>query len=170
VFDAAALAPALGPALGADPVVALAYLLLALGVVGSLLPLPGALASLAGLYLYWWRVGRPGALALALLTLAGLVALAADWLGGPLAARLGGARTRTVALGGLAGLAGLVVAGPVGFVLGLVGTVFLLEYDESADAAGSARAAAFAAAGVLASAGVQLLATTAVLVGVWLAG
>jgi hypothetical protein len=165
VFDAAAVA--LAPPLGADPVVALAYLLLALGVVGSLLPLPGALASLAGLYLYWWRVGRPGVLALALLTLAGLVALAADWLGGPLAARLGGARTRTVALGGLAGL---VVAGPVGFVLGLVGTVFLLEYGESADAAGSARAAAFAAAGVLASAGVQLLATTAVLVGVWLAG
>lgn len=161
---------ALAPFLGADPVVALAYLLLALGVVGSLVPLPGALASLAGLYLHWWRVGRPGALVLALLTLAGLVALVADLLGGPLAARLGGARTRTVALGGLAGLAGLIVAGPVGFVVGLVGTVFLLEYGESADATGSARAAAFAAAGVLASAGVQLLATTAVLVGVWLAG
>lgn len=154
--------------LPADPLVAVAYLLLVGGVVASVLPLPSGALSLAGLYLHWWQVGRPGALLLAALTLLALLALAADWLGGPLAARASGVPTRRAAAAGVVGLVGALLVGPVGLIVGLAGTVFALEYRDHGDSRAGARAAAVATVGVLAAAAVQLLATTIVLVGVLL--
>lgn len=156
-------------ALGFDPVVALAFVLLVAGVVASLLPgVPAPLLSLAGVVLYWWSTGyaEPGAVALVALVGVGLLALAADWLGGAVAARVGGASNRTAILAGLAGLLLLPVAGPVGIVAGSAGTVFVLEYLKGRDAGTSARAAGAYVLGAFASAAVQFLLTLAMLLAV----
>ena len=141
--------------------------LLVVGVVGAVVPLlPGALSSLAGVYLYWWSTGfaSPGPLALAGLTLVGLVALALDYLSGPIAASAGGAPLRTTALASLVGFALLFVLGPPGLLLGVAGTVFALEYRRHQDVEASLRTAGYAALGVLASTAMQVILTASMLV------
>jgi len=150
-----------------DPAVVLAVGLLVAGVVGSFLPVvPGALLSLAGVYLYWWTSGYadPGLLALAALTVVCLLAVVADYGAGAVAARAGGASWRASALGVAVGTLLFFVVGPVGLVGGLAGTVFLLTYRKNRDSRESARTALFAAVGVFASAAVQALLTGVVLI------
>jgi len=145
-------------------VVALA--LLVVGVVGSVVPaVPGALASLAGIYLYWWSTGYadPSLPVLAAFTLVGGAAVVADYAGGAAAARAGGADLRTVAAAAVAGPVGLALAGPVGLLAATAGTVFALEYRRSGDAAESRRRAVYATVGVLASAAVQITLTALLL-------
>jgi hypothetical protein len=145
----------------------LALALLLVGVVGSALPMvPGAAASLAGVLLYWWSTGYadPGPVVLGVLVLTGLVTLAVDWFGGAIAARAGGASATTTALAALVGVALLFVAGPVGILVGVAGTVFALEFRRSRDTDASARTALFATIGVLSSTVVQVLLTGAMLV------
>lgn len=152
---------------GVDLVVVAAFGLLALGVAGSVLPgLPGAALSLAGVLTYWWHTGYadPGPIVLVGLVTAALAAMLFDWLGGAIATRAGGGSTRSTAAAGVVGALLFVVAGPVGVLFGVAGTVFALEYAASGSAAGSARAAAYATAGVLASAAVQLVVTISILV------
>lgn len=163
--------PTLAPAVslfGFEGLGLLAVALLVLGVVGSALPaVPGASLSVAGLLLYWWHTGftRPGLVVLVLLLTLGLVALAADWLGGPIAAKAGGASTRTTVLAGAVGFLLLFVAGPLGIVVGIAATVFLLQFRATGDLGRSARTAGFVTVGVLASVVVQVLLTTVILVG-----
>lgn len=148
--------------LGQDLVVWLALLLALLGVVGSVVPLvPSALLSLAGVYLYWWHTGYtdPGLLVLAGLTLLGLLVVAVDWLAGAISASVSGASTGTTALAGIAGAALFFVAGPVGILLGVAGTVFLAEFRRTKDSRGSARTAAYTTVGMLASSVAQVLLT-----------
>jgi uncharacterized protein YqgC (DUF456 family) len=148
-----------------DPAL-VAFALLLAGVVASFVPLvPGGLLSLAGLYVYWSQTGRPGALALAVLSGLCLVALVADWAGGAVAASLGGASRRTVLASVVVGLAATLVAGPVGLLVGVAGTVFAVEYRRDGDVEASARTALYATAGVLGSAAVQALVLAMVLVG-----
>lgn len=145
-----------------------AVALLVAGVVGSVVPIvPGAALSLAGIYLYWWATGyaSPGPLAVAAFTLVGLAAIAADHFAGALAARAGGASAKTTALAALAGLPLVVVAGPVGLVVGVAALVFLAELYRTRDAGRSLRSGAYAAVGVLGSAAVQLVVTLSLLVG-----
>lgn len=152
--------------LGVEPLVAVAVLLAAVGVVGSVVPgVPGALGSLAGLGLYWYATGYadPGTLVLVVLFLTCLFALAADLLAGPLAARVGGAEMRTSLLAGVVGFALLFVAGPIGVVVGIAGTVFAVEYRRHGDRDRALRAAAATTVGALGSIVVQLLATLVVL-------
>ena len=142
------------------------FALLVAGVVASFVPLvPGGLLSLGGLYFYWFQTGRPGALALAVLSGLCLVALVADWAGGAVAAGLGGASRRTVLASVVVGLAATLVAGPVGLLVGVAGTVFGVEYRRTGDVEASARTALYATAGVLGSAVAQALVLLAVLVG-----
>lgn len=146
----------------------LAVALLVIAVVGSAVPaVPGASLSVAGLLLYWWHTGftEPGALALVVLLSLAAVALAADWFGGPLAAKAGGASTRTTLVAAAVGFVLLFVAGPLGVVLGIAGTVFLFEYRRSGDVRGSLRTAGYVTVGVLASAVVQVLLAATILVG-----
>jgi uncharacterized protein YqgC (DUF456 family) len=141
--------------------------LAALGVVGSVVPLvPGALSSLVGIYLYWWASGyaEPGPLLLAGFTVVGLFAFAADYFGGAMSARVGGASTVTTALAAVVGIALFFVAGPLGIVLGVAGTVFAVEFYRHQDPEQSLRAALYAAVGVLASTVVQLLVALSMLV------
>ncbi|WP_435079354.1 DUF456 domain-containing protein [Halococcus sp. AFM35] len=150
-----------------DVVALVAVGLAVLGVVGSVVPLvPGTLSSLVGIYLYWWRSGyaEPGPVLLAALTVVGLFALAADYFGGAMSARAGGASTVTTLLAAVVGIALFFVAGPLGIVLGVAGTVFAVEFYRHRDPERSLRAALYAAVGVLASTVVQLLVTVTMLV------
>jgi uncharacterized protein YqgC (DUF456 family) len=142
--------------------------LLAAGVVGSVVPVvPGPLFSLGGVYLYWWSTGyaEPGLLVLVGFTLVGVFAIAVDLLAGAMSARAGGASTTSSLAAGVAGFALFFVAGPVGIVVGVGGTVFLIEFLRGGDADESGRAAFYAAVGVLASGVVQALLTLSMLVG-----
>jgi uncharacterized protein YqgC (DUF456 family) len=152
--------------LGLDLAVIAAFGLLLAGVVGSVVPaLPGALLSLVGVYLYWWHTGYadPSLLWLALLTLAGLGAVVFDWVGGAIATRASGGSTRSTAAAGVVGFLLFFVAGPFGVILGVAGTVFVLEFVGGETGEASARTAAYATAGILASVVVQALVTASIL-------
>jgi uncharacterized protein YqgC (DUF456 family) len=145
-----------------EPAVLAAFVLLAAGMVGSVVPLvPSGLFSLAGVGVYRFGTGEPGTPLLVALAAVCLVASLVDWFGGAIAANAGGASTRTTAVAAVAGLL-LLPLGPLGVLLGMAGAVFLIEYREHGDEKQGVRSAAYATAGVLASAAVQLLLTGAV--------
>lgn len=144
-----------------------AVALLVIGVVGSVVPLlPGPLLSLAGVYCYWWQSGytEPGVLVLAALTLVGLLAIAANYFASMISARAGGASLGTAILAAVAAIALFFVAGPLGIVLGVVVTVFAVEFYRHRDAERSAKTAVYTAIGMLASTVVQFLLTFSMLV------
>jgi len=149
----------------ADPLVWVAFALLVGGVVGSVTPIvPAGLLSLAGVGTYWWATGEPGPLLLSGLVLLALLALAADWFAGAVAAKAGGASTLTTVVATVLGIAGLAVAGPVGFLLVTGGTVFALELGRGGGLAHSARAAGVTLLGMFASGAFQAALTAGVLV------
>ena len=159
--------PAL-PEVGLSAVlVVLAFVLLGGGVVGSVAPMiPSGLLSLAGVLIYWVASGfsDPDLLILSGLVLVSVVAMAAEWLSGAVSAKAGGASTKTTVAATLVGFLGLLVVGPVGFILGTALTVFGLTYWENEDAEASARAAGVTILGMLTSSLAQLLLTVGVLV------
>lgn len=147
---------------------ALAVALLVGGVIGSIVPLvPGAALSLVGIYGYWWASGyaEPGSIFLVAATVLGLFTLGLDYLAGALSARASGASWRTTAIAAVVGFALLVTTGPVGMLLGVAGAVFALEFDRSGDLEASVRVACYTTLGTLASEAIQVLLTSALLVG-----
>lgn len=147
--------------------IVLALGLLVFGVVASVLPiLPGGLLSIAGVYVYWWGTGytEPNVWLLAALTAVGVTVLVADWFGGAIGASVGGADLQTVLVAALVGFVLLVLSGPLGLLVGFVGTVFLVERYRGEDTATSLRSATYATVGILASAVVQVLLTGSMLV------
>jgi len=150
------------------PILLVAFALLIAGVVGSLVPqMPGAPFSIAGVLVYWWGTGftQPGTLLLVVLMLVGVVTLAIDWLGGAVAAKVGGASTTTAVIAGLAGIVLFFVAGgPVGMILGMALTVFVVEYYRQNDARAGAKAALVTTLGILSSTVMQAVLTGAILV------
>jgi uncharacterized protein YqgC (DUF456 family) len=151
---------------GVEPLVAVAFLLLVGAVVGSVVPLlPGPLLSLAGVVLYWAASGysEPSLLVLVVLVVVALLGVVVDLFGGALGAKAGGASTRTTTIAAVVGLLLFFVAGPVGVVLGVAGTVFAIEFVRNQDARAGGRAALAATAGVLGSAVVQVLLTLSIL-------
>jgi len=158
--------------LGGDLLTWVALGLALLGVVGSVVPLiPGALLSLSGLYLYWWHTGYtdPGLVVLVALTLLALLVVAVDWLGGAIAAKVGGASTGTAALAGVVGFCLFFVAGPFGILLGVAGVVFLAEFRRTENVRMSGRRAVYTTIGMLASTVAQVLLTALFFVGFLLA-
>lgn len=150
-----------------DFVVVVAVGLTVLGVVGSATPLvPGAVLSLAGIFLYWWHTGyaEPGTVTLIALTLLGVVTMAVDYLAGLLSAKVGGASWTTGVIAGIVGVALLIVAGPVGVVAGVAGTVFAIEYRRSGDREESVQTAVRTTVGMVGSTAVQVLFTGTLLV------
>lgn len=142
--------------------------LLVLGVAGSVVPaVPGALFSVAGVLLYWWSTGYadPSTSVLAGFLVVGLLAAAVDFVGGAVAAGAGGASRWTVGTAAVVGAALFFLAGPLGVVLGVAGTVFALESRRHGDARRGGTAAVYAIVGVLGSALVQVLLTGAMLAG-----
>ena len=163
----AAMPDAVPLVLGVDLSVVAVSVLLVAGVLGSVLPLvPGPALSVAGVLVYWWASGYadPSTVVLVALLFVGLLGVAVDLFGGALGASAGGASATTTAAAGVVGLALFFLAGPLGIVVGVAGTVFLVEYLRARDARGSARAALGAVVGSLASALVQLLLALSILV------
>lgn len=153
--------------LASDPAFFLAVALLLGGVVGSVAPVvPSGVLSLAGVGVYWLFGNRPlGPIVLAGLVLLAVLALVVDWGAGALAASAGGASPWTAALAGIVGLALFFVTGPIGTLVGVVVTVFAVEYYRGESSGKSARSAGVTAVGMVLSLGVQLALTMTVLVG-----
>lgn len=137
----------------------LAIALLVVWTASSFVPFVpgGALAALTVVgYAYTTGFVEPSLAVLVGLVLVSLLASLADLVSGMVSGRLGGASTRTVVVGTLAGLLLLIPLGPIGLVVGLGGTVFLAALDEhDGDTREAARQAAYAVVGALASAFVQ---------------
>ena len=149
-----------------DAITMVAVALLVGGVVGTLVPLvPGGLLSLSGVYLYWWAsgFGEPGTITLVILTVLGAVTIFAEFFAGALAARVGGASWTTTTIAAVGAIVSLLVVGPVGLLIGLFGTVFVVEYLRRGDANHSARSALFATVGTLASSAIQAMLTATML-------
>lgn len=145
-----------------------ALALAAVGVLGSLLPVvPGALFSLAGVFLYWWSTGyaEPSLFVLAGFALVAVTAGVVDVAGSAVAVRAGGASPLTAGAALVAGVILGIVTGPVGFVLGVAATAFAVEYYRTGESEASGRAALYATVGVLGSVVVQLLLTLSLLIG-----
>lgn len=149
-----------------DVILIAAVGLLVLGVIGSVTPiLPGGILSLAGIYLYWWAGNwDPGFVFLLGVTAIGLLAVIVDYGAGALAARAGGASWQTSLLATIIGLVLLVLTGPLGMLVGLVGTVFVLEFRGSRDFRGGLRAAIYTTVGLLGSGLLQAVLTGSILV------
>lgn len=148
-------------------VLAAAVGLMALGAVGSLLPVvPSGLLSLAGVYAYVLFGAEPvGPLLLVSLTAVGLLAAGLEQLAGPIAAKASGASTRTAVAAGIGGFVLFFVVGPIGILIGMFGVVFLLELAEAASPRDAALRSVATVLGLLASSIVQFLLTLSVLVG-----
>lgn len=145
--------------------VVLAFGLLVAGVVGSLVPqVPGAPVSIAGVYCYWFATGEPGTLVLAVLTLVGLLTWVVDFAGGAVAARVGGASTKTAVVAGVVGLVLFFVTGPLGIIVGVALTVFVVEFYRQQDARKGLKAALVTTVGMLASGVAQAMLTGSILV------
>jgi len=149
------------------PVLVVTFVLLIAGVVGSLIPqVPGAPFSLGGVLVYWWGTGfsEPGTLLLLVLVGVCVLTFVIDFAGGVIAARVGGASTTTAVLAGLVGFVLFIVSGgPLGMILGMVLTVFVVEYYRQNDARAGAKAALVTTLGVLSSAVMQAVLTGSIL-------
>lgn len=146
---------------------AVAVLLMILAVIGSVVPLmPGALLSIAGILVYWWSTGysSPGLVFLAAFVTVALLSAITDYVAGAVAARAGGASTRNSVIAGVVGLVLFFVAGPIGILVGVAGSVFLLELADGRDRNQSMKAASYATIGMLGSTAVQFVVTLALLV------
>ena len=143
---------------GLDAITLVALSLLALGVVGSAIPsVPGPLASLAGVLAYALGGGTAvGTVVLGALVVVGVVAVLADWLAGTVAAKYGGASWTASLLGAVVGFVAFLATGPIGFIVGLAGTIFLVEAYRGT-ARNATRAAAYSTLGALGSVVVQVM-------------
>lgn len=142
---------------------------LLIGVAGSLIPgLPGVLASVAGVVLYWWSTGftQPGPFFLTLTALLGLTAILLDWFSGAITAKAGGANTKTSVAAGIAGFLGFFfLGGPIGVIIASGLTVFIREYMRTGDMQKSQKAGLYSALGIAASTAFQALIAVTILVG-----
>ena len=148
------------------PVTAVAFALLAAGVVTSALSrLPGAALSLLGVYLYWWGTGyaEPSALTLGLVTAVAALVLAGQAFRRFVASRVEGASTLAAGLGVLVGLAASPFLGTTGLVLGTLCTVFVVEYVRHRDAKRGFVAALAVVFGTVSTRGLRVLLTGLIL-------
>jgi len=149
-------------------VLAITVGLLVAGVVGSVVPaVPGALLSLLGVLFHWWATGYTTPGTLVLLTFVGLAlaAMLVDLFGGPIAASRGGASKLTVLAAIAVSLVLAVFTGPLGILIGVPGTVFLIELYRNENRGEAQRAALVTTVGLFASTLVQALLTTTILLG-----
>jgi len=149
-------------------VLTVTFVLLIAGVVGSVVPaMPGAFLSLVGILFHWWATGyaTPGTLLLLGFVVLAVAAMLVDLFGGPIAARQGGASKRTVLAAIAVSLVLAVVTGPLGLLVGVPVTVFLLEFYRNGDRGRAGRAALVTTVGIFASVLAQVLLTTTLLVG-----
>ncbi|WP_226041869.1 DUF456 domain-containing protein [Natrinema sp. DC36] len=151
-----------------DVVTVVAVALLVGAIVGAAVPMvPSGLLSLAGLGVYWWGAGLEelSVLTFAVLIFIAVITTLVDFFGGSIAARAGGASWLTTAAAAIVGIVLMIVTGPLGLLVGLFGTVFVLEFVRNGELEGSTRSAVYTTIGVLASTAVQVLLTVSILLG-----
>jgi len=111
-----------------DAVTLLALALLVAAVVASVVPgVPSGLLALAGIYAEFLYGDGMALWLLASFTVVGVLALVVDLFGGAIAGRARGTSTQTTLVAAVAGLVLFFVFGPLGVLLGMFGTVFVLE-------------------------------------------
>lgn len=145
----------------------LAFALLVVGIVGSLVPkVPGPLISLAGVYTYWWGTGftEPSTVLLVVITIIVALAVVGGLFEEIIAARIGGASTGTATAAGVVGLVCFLVLGPVAMLVGTAVTVFILEYRRQRNARAGASAALAVILATLGSIVIKVLLTLMILV------
>lgn len=148
-----------------DLVLAAAVGLLVAGVLVSIVPgVPGAVFTLAGLLFYWWQTGEPGTVALVVLVLLALTAIVLDYLAGVVSARAGGASWKATIIATVIGLVLTFVLGPLGFLFGTGGVVFVAEFVRHGDFEKSRKAAVYTTAGIVVSTFVRVVLNIIVLV------
>lgn len=146
-------------------VLVVAVVLLVAGVIGSVVPLvPSGVVSLAGVWTYVVFGSEPlGPFLVASLTLLALAAIVFDQLAGPIAAKASGVSTEVMIASTIGGLVMLLVLGPIGILVGVVGTVFLLELKNGSGTETAIKRSLYTAVGVLASSVMQVLMTLSIL-------
>lgn len=152
--------------------------LLVVAVAASVVPgIPAGLIALAAIYLdFLFGPGRISLWLLLSFSIVGVLAVVVDLFGGAITGRAKGTSQRTTLLAAAVGLLLFLVAGPVGVIFGMFGTVFALEirrddrsFEESWDHA------VWATAGMLASSVAVFFLVLSMLVGyvvfvLWLGG
>jgi uncharacterized protein YqgC (DUF456 family) len=140
--------------------------LLAAGIVGSIIPMmPGALFSITGVLIYFFGAEDPSIWFTAFGLLTSVFTLTVDWFAGSIAAKYGGASTKTSLAAGVTGLLGFIfLGGPVGLALAVSATVFIREYLIHGDEREGLQAAFYATIGVLGSAVIQAMLTGSILI------
>lgn len=151
-----------------DAVTLVALGLLVVAVVASVVPgVPAGLVALLAVYLEY--IFGPGSrMSLWLLfsfTVVGVLAVIVDLFGGAVTARAKGASNRTTYLAAAVGLVLFFVAGPIGVLAGLFGTVFALELYDGREVEPAFDNAVWATAGMLASGVAVFLLVLSMLVG-----
>lgn len=154
-----------------ETIILVVLLLLIAGVIGSIVPMmPGALFSIAGILIYFFGAENPSTLLTIFGLFTGVFTLAVDWFAGSVAAKYGGASTRTSLAAGFTGLLGFIfLGGPIGLALAVSATVFIREYLIHGDEKEGMKAAFYATLGVLGSALIQAMLTGSILIAFLLA-
>lgn len=150
-----------------DAVALLALGLLVVAVVASVVPgVPAGAVALLAVYIDV-LFGAGEGMALWLLfsfTVVGLLAIVVDLFGGAITARAKGASQRTTFLAAGVGLVLLFVAGPIGVLLGIFGTVLVLALYDGRSFEEAGGNAVWATAGMLASGAAVFLLVLSMLV------
>ncbi|PGF17790.1 hypothetical protein CP556_17920 [Natrinema sp. CBA1119] len=151
-----------------DVITVVAVALLVGAIAGAAVPMvPSGLLSLSGLGVYWWGAGLEelSVLTFTVLVFIAVITALVEFFGGSIAARAGGASWLTTAAAAIVGILLMIVTGPLGLLVGLFGTVFVLEFVRNGELEGSTRSAVYTTIGVLASTAVQVLLTVSILLG-----
>jgi hypothetical protein len=141
--------------------------LLVIAVVASVVPgVPaGAIALLAVYIEYLFGMGdRMGLWLLFSFTVVGLLAIVIDLFGGAITARAKGASQQTTVLAAVVGLVLLFVAGPIGVLVGMFGTVLWSELRDDRPFEEAVDNAVWTTAGMLASGAAVFLLVLSMLV------
>lgn len=145
----------------------LAVVLLVVGIPASISPgVPAPLVSLLGVLLHWVGTGctEPAPLLFSFLILVALLTFAAGQLSEVIAARVGGASSKAVALGVVVGLILAVFLGAAGLLVGIAGTVFVVELVRKRNVKQSLAASLAIVVASFASSVVQIAVTTGMFV------
>lgn len=151
-----------------DAVTLLVLGLLVVALVASVVPgVPAGLVALLGVYVAYF-FGPNGGMSIWLLlsfTVVGVLAVIIDLFGGAVTARAKGASSRTTLIAAVVGLALFFVAGPVGVVLGMFGTVLAIEIYDGQEFDDAWDTGVWATAGMLASGAAVFFLVLSMLVG-----
>lgn len=148
-------------------VTGLAFLLLLAGLLGGLDErVPGGVLSLAGVLGYWRSTGgtEPATPTLFLLVVVCLVAIAGQVLGMVLVRRYGSGSSAVATLATAVGLGAFLFLGTLGFVAGVIATIFVVTYLRRRDIKESLLRTLVTVCGSFATRTVQFLLSSLVLV------